>query len=409
MSAIHTKDSMRNKAVKFLLFIISPFVSFLYSLGSLKTRSSYIIIFLFYLCFGMAFSVESQYTEYKGDGVFYRGVFESYRHINTYQYINSLKEYVEFQDGSQDFYSDTVAFVVSRFTGNYHYFFLFLALVFAFFQLKCLTFFTSNPNYKFAVVPLILLFLFMWNNIFNINGCRFWTAAWIGVYAVLEIFVNKKYRYLLLAAITPFFHGAFWIYVAVLFIGFFLRRFKIIWIVLFLLSFVFSSVVIEIVQQSADYLPAFLARKVYYYADEFYIQSRQTMQGSGLYWLDIVFPKLVNLYINVLVIVLIIKSKLLKSTRYYQLYLFFIVYVTISNFFMAIPSVGSRFIVLSYPMIALMCLEIYNKCTVIKNLLYLLPFVWFMNIYHLLKNVISVIDISFFISSPFYLFFKYLM
>lgn len=409
MSMSFNAESSRNKGVKLLLFLISPFISLLYSIKTLNTRSSYIVLFLFCLCFGMAFTVESQYTEYKGDGVFYRQLFESYQHVTTGEFIDTLKEYLEFSDGNQDFYADTIAFIVSRFTTNYHYFFLVLAIIFAYFQIKCLIFFTSNPKYKFSVITLILLFLFTWNCIFNINGCRFWTAAWIGVYAFLQIFINNKYSYILLGLITPFFHGAFWLYVFILLVGLLFKGFQIVWILLFLLSFVFSSLVVEFVQESADYLPTFLARKVYYYADEFYIQSAANPKGSGFYWMDIIFPKLVNVYTNFLTVMLIINRQDLKDTRYYSLYQFFVVWVTFSNFFMSIPSVGSRMIVLSYPLMALLVLEIYNKVPIIKLFIYVLPFVWFMNIYHLFQNTMSVLDTSFFISSPLIMVVKYLL
>ena len=154
MSMSFNAESSRNKGVKLLLFLISPFISLLYSIKTLNTRSSYIVLFLFCLCFGMAFTVESQYTEYKGDGVFYRQVFESYQSITTKEYISDLKTYLEFNDGNADFYADTIAFIVSRFTSNYHYFFLLLAFIFAYFQIRSLTFFTSNPNYRFSIVPL---------------------------------------------------------------------------------------------------------------------------------------------------------------------------------------------------------------------------------------------------------------
>lgn len=410
MSMSFNAESYRNKGVKLLLFLISPFISLLYSIKTLNTRSSYIVLFLFCLCFGMAFTVESQYTEYKGDGVFYRQVFESYQSITTKEYISDLKSYLEFNDGNADFYADTIAFIVSRFTSNYHYFFLLLAFIFAYFQIRSLTFFTSNPNYRFSIVPLLLLLLlFLWNCIFNINGCRYWTAAWVGVYTFLQVFVNKKYRYLFLGFLTPFIHGAYWIYVGVLLIGILFKRFQIVWLIMFVLSFIFSSVIVEIVQESVDYLPTFLARKVYYYADEFYMQSVFNHTGSGFYWLDIIFPKLVNLYTNILVVILLIKRTLIRETKYYSLYQFLIVWITFSNLFMAIPSVGSRMIVLAYPLIALIALELYHKVRMIRFWVYVLPCVWLMNIYHLYQNCMSVLDISFFISSPVVMIIKYLM
>ena len=60
-------------ASKLILFILSPFLGFIYSLKRVNTKSSFIIFFLFSLCFGMCF-MPMKNPEYI-DGMFYQNYF----------------------------------------------------------------------------------------------------------------------------------------------------------------------------------------------------------------------------------------------------------------------------------------------------------------------------------------------
>lgn len=192
------KENNSDKALKIILFLISPFIAFLYSLRTIKTKSSYVVFFLFCVFFGLSFSVSAGKDEHnRADGASYREKFELYKYVSDSEFYNRFNEYFTFEEGAKDYYFDTVAFYVSRVTDNYHIMFMVFAIVFAYFGLKSLRFLTSEPKFDASLSCLILVYLFMINQIFNINGVRFWTAAWIGVYCIFQIFRNgnKKIRF----------------------------------------------------------------------------------------------------------------------------------------------------------------------------------------------------------------------
>lgn len=115
------KENNTDKALKIILFLISPFIAFLYSLRTIKTKSSYVVFFLFCVFFGLSFSVSAgKDEENKSDGASYREKFELYKYVSDSEFYKRFNEYFTFEEGAKDYYFDTVAFYVSRVTDNYH-------------------------------------------------------------------------------------------------------------------------------------------------------------------------------------------------------------------------------------------------------------------------------------------------
>lgn len=402
------KESNYSLPTKLLFFIISPFISLLYSLKSINTKSSFIIIFLFSICFGIAFTVPKMRDDAnQNDGVEYRARFEQYCMTSDVEYYNGLDDFLSFNGENKDYYFDTIAFYVSKISHNYHVMFFVLSIVFVFFQLKCLKYFILNESFKVSLTCMLLLYLFTWNQIVNINGVRFWTAAWIGVYCIFKIFYDNKNRYLLLTLITPFFHGSFWIYIAVIFAAKFFARYEKLWIILFILSIITSNVLLEVMQGYTGYIPSFLENSIAYYTDEFYV-NKLNSEGTGLWWIDKFFNILRKSYINILVIILILnRNKISLEKNDTRLYRFLLVLVTFANFGMSIPSLGNRFIILSYSIIAFLWLTFF-KGQKYNWAIYIFPIAFFMSIYHQFNLYNLVTDGLFYISSPFILIPQYL-
>lgn len=390
--------------VKILLFLLSPVLGLLCSLKSLNTKSTHLIIFLFCLTFGVAFTVTNIRTDGSIDGITYRAEFEEYGKESASTFVDDFERYIDFEDGDQDFYFKTLTFAVSRFSSNYHVFFLFVALIFAFFQLKTLKFFTSHDNFSNSLFCLILFFLFTWNQIFNINGLRFWTAAWIAVYSCFQLLVNKNKAYLLLAMLTPFVHGSYFLYLIVLVIYYLFGKFEKPWTVLFLCSFIVSTVAVEITRDAAVFLPDIFSKKIDFYTDSSYIT--ETGSGSGFWFIDRFFQTLSFIYINIMTLILLFKNKQCpKSDQNRPLLRFLVIWMCFSNIFMPVPSVGGRFIQLSYPIIAYLWLSYFSNKRY-STFIYLLPFIWLMNIYYMIGHYMYVLDLEFFVTSPIYQFIK---
>ncbi len=401
MNKIWNKEDRQDIQNKIILFLISPFIAFLYSLKRINTKSSYIVAFLFSVFFGLAFTVSNVRIEGSSDAISYRINFEQNVKASSFEYYYGLKEFLKFDDGPQDYYFETVCYYVSRVTDNYHVMFMVLAIVLAFFQLKSLRFFTSNIEEKIiSYKTLLLLFLFTYIQIYNINGCRFWTAYWIGIYAMLQIFYNNKPQYILLAAITPFFHGAYWFYVGMLFVIYLLKKFDKIWYPLFIISIFVGNIALQLAQDYSDMLPQFLARKADFYTDDDYVKSRGE-GGSGFYFVQKFFDTILPIFIDIFILY-IYKFRNILAKNDYTLLQVLLVWATVSNFLMSIPSLGGRFFILSYPLIAILAYKLRIQKQ-INVLISLIPIIFLYFIYMRIVSYVDIVDISFYFSNPLFI------
>lgn len=406
--AVWLKETNSDKGIKLILFLISPFFSFLYSLKRIKTRSSFIVFYLVSIFFGMAFTVGNIRTAGSGDAISYRIFFEEYGLTNSLEFYDGLKEFFMFDEGKKDYYFDTIAYFLSRITDNYHVMFMVFAAIFAFFLLKTFKFLTQEDEFTASFGCYVLAYLFMINQIFNINGVRMWTAAWVGVYAIFQIFRNNNKRYFLLLFATPFFHGSFWVFIAVSLFAYLLSRFEKPWIILFFISFFVGNVALELLQDISDLLPTFMSRLIASYTDSERVKLIAE-GGTGFHWVSKLMSFLVRCYLNFMVFLFIKNSTLIKSDpRSRKLYLFLLPYMTFVNFTLAVPSLGNRYIILAYPIIAYVWLVNF-KDVKYKKILYLMPVVFWFSIYFQIHEYINVLDPMFYFSNPLYLIYKYLI
>lgn len=401
-------ERRQDLAIKITLFFISPFFAFIYALRRINTKSSYLVFFLVAIFFGMAFTVDSgKSDEVKYDGAAYRYKFDLYQNIESYEFFEGFRGFLTFDDGKKDYYFDTVAFYVSRFTENYHVLFMVFAIIFAYFSLKSFRFLTAEEKFDASIGSLILAYFFLSNQIFNINGMRFWTAAWIAVYCIFQIYRNGNRRYFLLAFLTPFFHGSYWVFIGVLLIATYLRRFEKQWFIAFIASFFISSFSVELIRGIQPYLPAFLSAMVNSYADADYIELRQSWSGFG--FIPLIFSKVKLFYLALMVFLFYRHSKEIKSNpKTKDLYLFLLVWISIFNFLMFAPSLGGRFITLSFPIMAYIWLVSF-KGKRYSWFLMLFPIVSAWGIMEQLRHYLQVTEFDFWVSSPFYLTYKYLL
>ena len=122
-----------------------------------------------------------------------------------------------------------------------------------------------------------------------------------------------------------------------------------------------------------------------------------------------IFSYLVIIYLNFLVWLFIKNSNLIinnkKTTRLYSFLLMWMIFV---NFTMPVPSLGGRFILLSFPIISYIWLVNFYDIKY-KIVLYLMPFIFLFSIYKQLILYTKVLEPVFYVSSPFYLIYKYLL
>lgn len=402
------RENANEMAGKLLLFIIAPFLSFLYSLKSLKSRSTYLIFILFNLLFGLNFTVTNDRSaEHNLDGSLYRGVFENYC-LGVYSSLSAKWDaYLGFdEETSKDIYVDIISFIVSRFTSNYHILFLVYAIVFTFFMAHSLKYLLKSKNFKNGSwVCFFLFILFIYNDIFNINGVRFWTAAWVAVYALFRIYVDKKKVYFALICITPLIHASYILFVLVSAIAVFFNevapRLKYL-----LLVSIFLSPLMVVALQSIDVssMPAFFGRYMELYASEEALDAYGEKNASTLYYIiKTLFSVVSLLYINFLVLKIVRFSKTDLSAKPFSNFL--VIFAVFCNLTMIIPSVGGRYIVLCYPIIAYLWLNVIG-ISQLSNWIKVLPLFFLLTFRSKLLQYTLVLDSDFYYMNLFSLIFK---
>ena len=399
------KDDVK---IKFLLFLISPFLGFIYSIKRINTKSSFIIFFLFSLCFGMCFTPKKSLTYI--DGQHYQEIFLSYRNSSVKKFENNFNKYIHFKTEIKDYYADTLAFFVSRFSDNYHVFFFFASIIFSFFLLKTFKYLTNEEEFNNSYTCFLLCYLFVNISIFNINGLRFWTGYWIAMFALFKIFKDKNYKYILLIAISAFCHGTLLLLLPLLLIAIVTKRFRNIWVILYIASFFISEVAFTAIEYVTDYLPMFMQKLVNSYTSIKFI-NQATAEGTGFWIVGEFFKHVVSFFFFITMILIIInKQKIIDEKRTENLFTLLLVLMTFSNFFSAIPSLGSRFFMFTYPLVAYIWLLHFKDYKKNYSLFFnLIPIYFFMKIFNESRLYIQTLNIDFFISSPIYLAIKYLL
>lgn len=386
----------------FISFLVSPVLGIIEAFKDLRNKHSRIIIFWFCLCFGICFSVDTVRTKGSADGISMRIEFEDAKSLSDEQYSEYLKDYFDFDTGAQDIYIVTVSYLVGKITDNYHFFFLFLAFVFAFFQLKCLRYFVKEINFTNSAICVILACLFLWNNIYNINGARFWTASWIGLYCIFKIFYEGKRRYIILSFMLFMIHASFAIFPVIVVLSLVIKNQNKLLLIIFCISWAFSIVAddyrLESFSNAID-MPLSVARKVDAYT------SMETLQGTGYYWVALIFKILSRHYIDFLILLILINRKKVKHERSNSIIGVMALVAIIANFGLVIPTFGGRFFEVNYALVAYSFLTLFGDKKY-SLFIYLLPLVWFMKLFYLSKDVMEVLDFGFLLS-PLFSFARY--
>ena len=239
----NSRDNIVDFLIKIALFMISPFIAFFYSLPTAKKNHSYFFFFGFAFFWCLIQCVNYGKAIGFGEDInAYRKHFEDMASSGGYFYIDDLQRYIRFEatsSGYKDIYAQTIEFLVSNFTDNYHIFFAVCGSILAYFMLRTFTFLTNNQNYKnYNLACMILAFMFVMHApLYRIGGLRFITAGWIYLYCLFQIIINNNKRYCFLLCITPLIHFSFWSYLIVFVVSYSLRKNSSIGIILIILSF----------------------------------------------------------------------------------------------------------------------------------------------------------------------------
>lgn len=394
---------------KVILFLISPLLGFLAALRRMNTRSSFVVFFLFAVFFGMCFTTSIGKDELnRGDAAAYRYRFEQYRYYNTTDILVVFQEFTSMQDSkSRDIYVPLMSFVTAQVSENYHLFFALLAVVMSMFMLLSFKFLVGEEAFKYSWVCLLLAYFFIYGNgIFNINGCRFWTASWIAIYCNFQLFRNGNKKYLALALLTPMVHSSYWFYLIILVVVYIFGRFTYFWKTAFFISFLISSVSMQLLQDLSDYLPPSLQFLV-----DRYINNDIEEKGNLYQVLRRLFSLAGSIYLTCMMYLFMKNEvKIVKNKKTKALYRFLLVWMTIVFFVMPIPSLGIRYLKLAMPVMAYIWLVTFESRGMYRNFIKIFPLFFLMVIYEEYTGYANnSVYSDFYYTSPIYQVYKYLI
>ncbi|WP_392447292.1 hypothetical protein ACF3OB_07465 [Capnocytophaga canis] len=181
------------------LFIVLPLAGFITSLFNVRSRSSAVVYVAFAALFGYAIS----FTNESADSYRYAIAFSEFDNTLNLDRIQQLYKNGELKD----VYQLIVFYITSIFSSNPKVMYALAGSVYGIFSYLILKIFVVQKgpqNDLFSLVLAICFFTYI--SISNINGFKFWTGAIFVIYAIYQVFIQRKKVWLFGVAIVPLFH-----------------------------------------------------------------------------------------------------------------------------------------------------------------------------------------------------------
>lgn len=402
-------ENPRDKGGKFILWLFFPLLSLVTSIKNIRTKSSFVILFLVSLQIGLCLTMGTERFEGTGDAISYRADFEyASRSMSETDFKRDAHDYfVTNKTYDKDFYDNALIYIVSRFTDNYHIFFLFAAFLPAFFMLKYFKYYVLDENFKVTLLSIIPIIWFLLGQNNAVAGVRYYTASWVSLYAMYKVFLEKKHIYIVLSLLAALIHVSLISMFFVTIIGIFTRKYEYFWRIAFFVSIAYSSVSMIFLSDIVDYLPDFLSQMVQFYTSDEIVNKEVT--GTGFYLIGHIF-NLVTPYIlmGVIIIFMLKKDSIKDNKNTKDLYLLLIILATYVNFFLSVPSMGVRVMMRTeLPLICYIWMSNSNALKQYRWILWIYLFFMVFAIKHQFDQYLAYMQWDFYVASPIILFFKY--
>ena len=349
----------KNKLFQYILFLIWPIASFFRAINMYHKPWAKNVVWLFVAFYGFTFLAS-------GEGVdsldYMRRLAEMHQQQTDFStVVNSLYTI----GGETDLFAPFLLFIVSRFTENPRILFLIIGLVFGFFYSRNLAIVhqqidTQIRGYLLLLFIVLILVIPIW----NINGVRFWTAAHVFLYGILNFFLlNKIKKGLLFIALSALFHFSFLITFPILLAYYFIGNRYNAFLILYLVSFFISSISIEPIQKLAEnFVPTF-ADKVEAYANyEDIKEGKEKNEKRSIFSLVFIYVLKYKILILLLYVHFLFKrkGKLKSDMNLYNLLNFSLFFIGVFQILSYIPSVG-RFISIANFLLIALFIMIFQK------------------------------------------------
>ena len=388
---------MQTKSVgsNLILFFLNPFLSAIVSLKNIRDGVSHRILYLWFLVFGIGFCAMNE----AADSFRYVEEFMMESQYTWGRYLQEVREWATFESNIKDIYTLTINVLVGQFTSNYHWTYLIYAAVFGFFYIKSLKIFLKHQMVKKEIVFYALLFMFCYSNpIFNINGVRFWTAAWIGVYVALNLFVERKYRMIPLLILMPLVHGSSVIWVVIMLAAIILSRFQKVTIGLYLASSFVSAVsYLNILNDYSYMLPQFMQNQIWSYTEsEMALERMAGISQYGAAYADflIALPGYFQILLSILLI--LNRKEINQNKEAGILMTVTLALAAITNFLSGIPSMG-RFQAFVIPFLVIVWSMNHDILKKYDRFFYAVPILYAYSLLYWYRHMSSVTELYLYI------------
>lgn len=378
---------------KILLFLVNPFISAIHSLLHIRERGSLTLLYCWFLIFGIGFCAVGESMD---SYVYVEKFYYEYQYSWS-NYLSVLEEWYSLSGDVKDIYRLSVNFLVGTFSYNYHWTLFIYASVFGFFYINSLKIFIrEDVHVRWMFLALLFMFCFS-NPIFNINGARFWTSAWIGVFAVLKVFVEHKNKYLLLLLLMPLVHISSVLWVFLVLITFYTCRFQNFWIVLFVLSSFVSAVsYVDVLNDYSYLLPPIFQDLVEHYTTSNEAIAKMNGEIQVSIYTRILRP-LPSYFYLLLTYLLIINRQYINTDKNKKLlFSALLVLMAMTNFLFLIPSVG-RFQYLVVPILVIVWAQNYTYMMRYNRLFYFIPIIYFFSLFQWYNRMVTVTELYLYI------------
>ena len=380
---------------KLPLFFLNPFLSAIVSLKNIRDGVSHRILYLWFLVFGIGFCAMNEAS----DSFRYVEEFMMESQYTWGRYLLEVKEWATFESNIKDIYTLTVNVLVGKFTSNYHWTYLIYAAVFGFFYIKSLKIFLKHQMVKKEIVFYALLFMFCYSNpIFNINGVRFWTAAWIGVYVALNLFVERKYRMIPLLILMPLVHGSTVIWVVIMLAAIILSRFQKVTIGLYLASSFVSAVsYLNILNDYSYMLPQFMQNQIWSYTEsEMALERLAGISEYGAAYADFLIALPGYFQILLCIFLILNRKEIYQNKKAGILMTVMLALAAITNFLSGIPSMG-RFQAFVIPFLVIVWSMNHDILKKYDRYFYAVPILYAYSLLYWYRHMSSVTELYLYI------------
>lgn len=386
----------RSKIIAYFLFLLSPFLSLLFSLFNHKASWSKNIVWGFSVFYGFSFVISPIST---ADSTRYAGEL-SLMFTERWSLVDIFGR-MYLIDGSLDLYQPLVTFFVSRFTDNYNILFSAYGFFFGYIYSRNIWILIDISDKKLDLNQKLIIsaFAFIVSISAGINGVRFYTACHVFIHGCLLFFVKRNKSGLLLSIASFLFHWSFILAAFSIIIYFLIKNKLSIHFIFFLLIISFGLSILRSSFSITNFDSFFpfevLTAKSTYYLERNSDFERLALEQSfflTLYsWLSKLFFAIILFYLY------FFQLSRIKNFEFYNFFIFVVIFFSMSNVF-SLNHTAARFISVSYMLCSSFILLYSIKFidVTLRKLLFLLsPILIFLLVIEL-RLFIDYVDFSIF-------------